>query len=88
VGLLAILIVVAIVALAAGSAIRQYGLGGASKRSAPVSPAGETVGGLAPATPDGTAPAPRDAVERARALEDAIKQQAADYEKRIDAQSK
>jgi len=88
VGLLAILIVIAIVALLAGSVIRQYGLGEAPKRASPMSPASEAVGGLAPAAPDSASVPPRDALERARALEGTLKQQAADYEKRIDEQSK
>ena len=89
VGILAMLLVVGIVALLAGSVLRQYGLGGAT---APRAPRGtstsETVGGIAPAAPDVTVPAPIDALGRARDVQEAVRQQAADYDQRIEAGTK
>ena len=79
----------AVVALLAGAALRQYGLaGGAAPRAGPDPAAGEALGGVAPALPGGAAPAPRDALERARGLEGAVRQQAADLDQRIDAQGR
>ncbi len=81
----------AVVALLAGAALRQYGLAGGT--AAPAGPAsdpaaGAALGGVAPALPGGAAPAPRDALERARGLEGAVRQQAADLDQRIDAQGR
>jgi len=88
---LALLVVLAVVALLAGAALRQYGLaGGTAPRAGPEAGAGagEARGGGAPVLPGGAAPAPRDALERARGLEGAVRQQAADLDQRIDAQGK
>ena len=88
-GLLAMLLVLAVVVLLAGTALRQYGLaGGAAPRAGPGAGTGEALGGVAPVLPDGATPAPRDAIDRARGLRDAVRQQAADRDQRIDAQSK
>jgi hypothetical protein len=89
-GLLALLLALAIVALLAGTVLRQYGLaGGTAPRAGQGAAAREAIGGIAPvAVPDGATPSPRDAISRARGLEDAVRQQAADYDKRIDAASK
>jgi hypothetical protein len=87
--MLAMLLVVCIVALLAGTVLRQYGLGGATAPRAPRDTStSETVGGIAPAAPDVTVPAPLDAVGRARGVEDAVRQQAAEYGRRIEAGTK
>ena len=88
-GILAMLLVLCLVALLAGTVVRQYGLaGGTAPRAAQGTGASEAAGGIAPDLPEGTAPAPRDAIERARGVGDAVRQQAADLEKRIDAESR
>jgi hypothetical protein len=86
VGVLALLVVLALVALLAGAVLREYGLAGTGAHAARDAAPSEAAGGAAPAaTPT---PAPREAMERARALQEAVKQQAAEYEKRIDAGSR
>ena len=86
--MLALLVALAVVALLAGAVLRQYGLAGgtAPRAGGPEPSAGEALGGVAPVLPGGAAPAPRDALERARGLEGAVRQQAADLDQRIDAQ--
>jgi hypothetical protein len=89
-GILALLLVLCVVALLAGTVLRQYGLaGGAAPRVGQAAPASEVVfGGVAPAVPDGAPPPPSDALGRARGLEDAVRNQAAEYDQRIDAAGK
>jgi len=88
-GLLAMLVVLAVVVLLAGTAMRQYGLaGGAPPRAGPEAKSGEAQGGVAPDLPAGATPAPRDAIDRVRGLGDTVREQAADLDQRIDAQSK
>ena len=80
---------VCIVALLAGTILRQYGVaGGKAPRAGQGAATSEAAGGVAPAAPDGTPPAVLDAIGRARGVEDALRQQAADIDKRIDAGSK
>ncbi len=87
--ILALLIVVAIIAVLAGTIVRQYGgAGGASAEKAQGAAGGVEAADPAAAAEQGVAPAPRDALNRARALEGEVKQQAEDLDKRIDEQSK
>jgi Tfp pilus assembly protein PilX len=73
IGIVIVLVVVLIVGLLGVTALKQY--------IAPVSRPGtaaQETGSAAEATP-------RDAIERARALEDSVRRQAVDMQKRIDA---
>jgi len=87
-GLVVLLLAVVIVALLAGTMLRQYGLAGGS--SARVEPGARGEGardpglGMAPLDPGAAVPAPRTAIERARGLEDSVRQQAGDLNKRVD----
>lgn len=78
VGLVLILLALVIVALSARSALKSYGLVGdpASTRHAAAPGASEAE--------QATATTPRNALERARAVQDMVKQGAIEQEKRID----
>ncbi len=90
VGLLAILIALAIVAWLSKDALKQYGLLSGLEPSTKAAPATERVRGPglgvseAPADLSTATPAPINALERARAVEGMVKEQAADNAKRID----
>ena len=81
------LVALCLVALLAGTVVRQYNQGGGTApRAGPDAATSEAAGGIAPAAPVGTAPPPpQDALGRARGVEDTLRQQAADVDKRIDA---
>lgn len=79
-GLIGLVLALVIVALLARTILREYGLGGDS--------AATTRHLKVPGAPDVEAAAnmtPKNALERARALQDQVRKQAADEEKRIDA---
>jgi hypothetical protein len=79
VGLVVILLALVIVALTARTALKQYGiLDGADKASASVAKPGATEVEQAAAT------TPRNALERARGVQDMVREQAIEQEKRID----
>jgi len=90
VGLLAILIALAIVAWLSKDALKQYGLLSGLEPSTKAAPAtggvrGPGVGTTeAPADLSTATPAPINALERARAVEGMVKEQAADNARRID----
>jgi hypothetical protein len=87
VGIIALLLVVCVVAVMASTLLKSLMPSGKSSadRSAPRVPAG----GLDPVdSASATAPPPGDALERARGVQDAVREQAADLQKRIDAQDK
>ena len=83
-----LLLAVLIVALLAGTLLVQRGAPGASPARAAPDPG--DAGATGPATgaarieTNGAVPAPANAIERARALEESVKQQAADRDRRID----
>jgi hypothetical protein len=79
VGLVVILLALVIVALTARTALKQYGiLDDADKaKAAAVKPGATEV-------EQASAMTPRNALERARGVEDMVKQQAIEQEKRID----
>jgi hypothetical protein len=86
-GVLTLLLAVLIVAIAAGALLRQYGAPAATAaRAAPDSRDADAPGrgSAARAEVESVVPAPGIAVDRARALEDSVRQQAADLDKRID----
>ena len=74
-GAIMLLVVVLVVAVLAATALKQYiapaAVAGAGKKDAPDADTG-------------TAATPRDALERARGLEDSLHRQTADREKRLD----
>jgi len=78
VGLVVILLALVIVGLAARSALRAYGVSGNSPTTRhAAAPGASEVEQAATVTP-------RDALERARGVQDMVKQQAAEQEKHID----
>ena len=79
-GLVVILLALVIVALSARTALKQYGLldDPAKPRAAAVAKPGATELDRAAAT------TPRDALERARGVQDMVREQAVEQEKRID----
>ena len=84
VGLVVLLLALVIVAMLAQTALKRYGLlGHNAARSAE---AARVPGAAAPREVDPTAapPAPLDALERARGVQGAVRQQAEDLGKRID----
>jgi hypothetical protein len=76
---LVVLLAVLIVALLAGTMLKQYGAPGAP----PARATGPSTGAGRLET-EAAVPAPANAVVRARALEESIRQQAADMDRRID----
>jgi hypothetical protein len=82
IGLLVVLVALLIVAWLAQSALRQYGLLGAA-------PSAKT-GAAAKASSDeaATPPTPLNAMERARGVEQTVKQGAEEQSRRIDEQTK
>jgi len=78
-GILAMLLAVLIVALAAGVVLRQYG-----KTAAPAQHAEPGSRGAGAAEAPRADATPRNAVERARALEDSLRKQAEEHGLRID----
>lgn len=79
-GLIGLVLALVIVALLARTILKEYGLAGNS--------ASETRHVKVPGAPDVEAAAnvtPKNALERAHALQDEVRKQAADEEKRIDA---
>jgi len=93
-GLVVILIVLLIVAWLSMDALKQYGMlsgAAAPSKAAPAAPRVRGPGeGVTQATPDVTTatPAPMDAMGKARGLENAVKEQAAETSRRIDDGSK
>jgi hypothetical protein len=93
-GLVVILIALLIVAWLSMDALKQYGMLSGPAAPAKAAPASERVRGpgegVTQAAPDVTtvAPAPMDALGKARGLESAIKEQAAENAQRIDAGGK
>jgi hypothetical protein len=88
-GIIAMLLALCLVALLAGTIVRQYGLGGGTAPRAGADAAtSEAAGGIAPAAPVGTTPPPQGAIGLARGVEDTVRQQAADLDQRIDAGTK
>jgi hypothetical protein len=92
-GLVVILIALLIVAWLSMDALKQYGM--LSGTTAPAkAPAAERMRGpgegVTQAAPDATAvtPAPMDALSKARGLESAVREQAAETSRRIDEGSK
>jgi hypothetical protein len=78
-GLVVLLLAVLIVALLAGTMLKHYG--------APAAPPARATGpatGAGRVETEGAVPAPGNAVVRARGLEETVRQQAADLERRID----
>jgi len=83
VGLIVLVIALVIVGMLAKTVLQTYGLTGTAtpaSRTTPVGQASHEVGT--------SVPAPRDAMERARGLEQSVQQQANDLSKRIDEASK
>ena len=78
VGLLAILLALVIVGLAARSALKAYGLFGEPSAARHAAAPGASEAEQAATV------TPRDALERARGMQDMVKQQAAEQEKHID----
>jgi hypothetical protein len=87
VGLIVLLIALVIVAMLAQTALKNYGMLGAG---APVKAQSRAPGTGAPASPDTAAApaAPTTPIERARGVEETVKQGAEDMSKRIDEQTK
>jgi hypothetical protein len=85
-GVITLLLAVLIVALLSGTLLKHYGAPAArSDRAAPApGEAGVRAPGAAPVDNELALPAPTNAVERARAVEETVRQQAADRDKRID----
>jgi hypothetical protein len=85
VGLIALLLALVIVAMLAQTALKRYGLLAAAdapaKTAASRAPGDATPADVDPAT---AAPIPRNALERARGLENAVRKQADDLGKQID----
>ena len=85
---LTLLLTVLLVTLLAGTLLKQSGGPAAPGAAGPPDPnaAGATPpsGSAALVEPQGGTRAPGNAVDRARAVEESVKQQAADLEKRID----
>ncbi len=88
VGLIVMLLALVIIAWLAKDALRDYGLlGEMEKRQKPTADSVRGPGiGVTGAAPDVTTvtPAPMDALEKARGMQDAVREQAADQSKRID----
>ena len=78
-GLVVILLALAIVALVARTALKSYGVLGDSDKARHAAAPG------ANETEQATTITPRNALERARGVEDMVKQGAIEQEKRIDA---
>ena len=93
-GLVIILIALLIVAWLSMDALKQYGMLSGTTAPAKVAPAAERVRGpgegVTQAAPDATTvtPAPMDALSKARGLENAVREQAAETSRRIDEGSK
>jgi hypothetical protein len=91
VGLIGLLIALVIVAVLAQKMLKTYGLGGlepAAKAAGEHGPRGAEGVSSAPVDPSGARVTPGAALERARALESTVQQQADDLNKRIDETSK
>jgi hypothetical protein len=90
VGLIVILLALVIVAWLSKDALKQYGLMSGLGTPAKTAPAAERVRGagvgVTEASPDlsSAAPAPLNALERARGVEGMVKEQAAEQSRRID----
>ena len=82
VGLVVLLVALVIVAMLAKTALQQYGLTGKATTASQATPVGQAPQDLT------TAPAPVDAMQRARGVEQSVQQQADDLNKRIDEASK
>ena len=78
-GLIVLLIAVVIVGLLAKTLLQTYGLTGTATTASKTTPVGQASHEVGAVTP-----APRDAMERARGLEQSVQQQANDLSKRID----
>ena len=93
-GLVVILIALLIVAWLSMDALKQYGMLSGTSAPSKAAPAAERVRGPAEgvtqAAPDVTTvtPAPMDALGKARGLESAVREQAAETSRRVDAGSK
>ena len=86
VGLIVLLLALVIVAVLAQTVLKSYGMLGAG---APVKAQTRGLGPAASASPDtAAAPAPMTPIERARGVEQTVKQGEEDMSKRIDEQTK
>ena len=75
---LTMLLAVLVIAILAGTLLKQYGVVGGAKRAAAADPAAAGAG----AQP--VVPGPRSVIENARGIEASVQQQADDQAKRID----
>jgi uncharacterized iron-regulated membrane protein len=82
-GLIGLIIALIIVAMLAKTLLQTYGLTGTATSASQTTPVGQASHEVGAVTP-----APRDAMERARGLEQSVQQQANDLSKRIDEASK
>ena len=83
VGLIVLLLALVIVAVLAQTALKHYGLL-APGESAPANDSARGTAGVAPSQLDPATTTPRNALERARGVEAAVRQQADDLGKKID----
>ena len=82
-GLIVLVIALVIVGLLAKTLLETYGLTGTATTASKTTPVGQASHEVGAVTP-----APRDAIERARGLEQSVQQQANDLSNRIDEASK
>ena len=83
VGLIVLVIALVIVGMLAKTVLQTYGLTGTATPASRTTPVGQASHDVTT-----TVPAPREAMERARGLEQSVQQQANDLSKRIDEASK
>ena len=88
IGLIAILIALAIVAVLAQTVLKTYGLLPGAETSAKAGPRGPGVGAPAETDPTAATPAPSTPIDRARGLEQQLQRDTQDLGKRIDEQTK
>ncbi|MEO5765590.1 MAG: hypothetical protein ABIR52_09805 [Casimicrobiaceae bacterium] len=82
-GLILLVIALVIVGMLAKTVLQSYGLTGTATPASRTTPVGQASHEVTTVVP-----APRDAMERARGLEQSVQQQAQDLNKRIDEASK
>jgi hypothetical protein len=82
-GLIVLVIALVIVGMLAKTLLETYGLTGAATTASKTTPVGQASHEVGAVTP-----APRDAIERARGVEQSVQQQANDLSKRIDEASR
>jgi hypothetical protein len=88
VGLIAILIALAIIAVLAQTVLKTYGLVPGAGTSAKAGPRGPGVAAPAEVDPTAATPAPSTPIDRARGLEQQVQRDAQDLGRRIDEQTK